>query len=70
MTADPRDMSVVGHLGDVRTPDSGNDRNDTTVDSNMWLAPFTSGGRRRDLRLRKGGGSCGSAGLEFQQSDW
>merc|ERR1711871_901518 len=46
VTADPRDMSVVGHLGDVRTPDKlVNDRNDTTVDSNMWLAPFTSGGR-------------------------
>ncbi len=47
VTADPRDMSVVGHFGDVRTPDKLlNGRNNTTVDSNMWIIPYTSGGRQ------------------------
>jgi len=44
ITAEPRDLSVVGRCDDTRTPDKLLDgMNDTTDDSHMWLIPFIKG---------------------------
>lgn len=67
--AQPRDINVDGHSGDVRTLDKlVNGQNVTTLDSNMWLIPFVPNGSPEQVQvLRCGSAASGSEGCHVLQ---